>query len=106
MSENKQELEIKVNEISKEITALRSEIQLKQKNKQELENKIAELICPFKIGDKLVRQNYPDKKAVIAKITLNFSGSFRLIIRKIKKNGEFYVNTSVVYECEKWIKDE
>ena len=73
-----------------------------------VEDNIAEINCPFKIGDKII--NKDGIKAAVVNIKScpsNVLGGYNLIVNKFKKKtGEKYKYTDSVRSWESWVKDE
>ena len=59
--------------------------------------RIAELLCPFKVGDKII--DLSGVKAVVTRISNKYGSktAYQMFIRKIKAGGEPFKN-----ECEGW----
>lgn len=97
----KQQLLNEVLLLNHEISTLQTAVFSKQRDKEIIRNKIAELDCHFKIDDKLKMQNYPDKKAIVEKITMGINNEPKIRIRKFKNNGIPYINLVIAEPCHK-----
>ena len=78
---------------------LTNKIKILSDQQDELRTQIAEHNSPFKVGDRVITED--GKKAIVAKVTYWVSNkNYSLYIRKIKKDGTPYRDTTRVYHNE------
>ena len=69
---------------------------------REAENKRANFLCPFKVGDSLINRN--NKKAVVMRIYNRYSG-YAMNVSMIRKDGT-QGRIARAYEWDDWKKEE
>lgn len=74
------------------------------KGLESLRQAIAEMSCPFKVGDVVVRER--DEKAEVLRIYYDydlFGKKYRFDVVRLKKNGEQYKDSMKTWNFEKWV---
>ena len=85
-----------------------AEIKELQKRIDELSQKRAEELCPFKVGDKIERMNKQHWVAIVQEIQALSRMNFRVLIKRIYRDGktEPFVSDVNDYEIDEWRKVE
>jgi len=92
---------MKIEELEAELKKIRADIQSKKSEARLIERDIANINCPFVIGELLV--NKDGCKATVDSITYSsWSEGYEIKVRKLKKNGDPYINSSHAYGFDKW----
>ena len=79
-----------------EIKAANSRIAQDQLCVRQAQQEIADYLCPFDVGDKVISQK--GEKAIIASISYRgWDGGYSFRVFKIKKNGEPYKDSQQAY---------
>ena len=68
--------------------------------RSKLRQEVADLVCPFKVGNKII--DMKKNKGGITGIYWNYDNSYKLFIKKVKKDGGLFVNDCRVYNCDSW----
>ena len=88
-------------ELEDDLKKLTSEIRSKQDEAKDIKQSIANIKCPFVVGELVIDKH--GCKAIVDRIIYSYSG-YDLKIKKIKKNGEPYKDSNHTYFCDKWEK--
>jgi hypothetical protein len=94
-------------QLKNEIDVLSKQIANDQKTLDDLRNRLAKILCPFKIGQRIVNTTSRKKKVIweIVDILHNKYDSydFELACRRITKNGlSKFINVITIYSCDRY----
>lgn len=91
----------KLEKFKSQLRRINKEMSELAQSRREVRKQIAEMNCPFTVGDTLV--NKRGVKAVLASVSWWGSDSnYQMYGRKIKKDGEAYKLGMTMYASERW----
>ncbi len=96
---------MEIENLKTEADILKCEIELMNNQLKKVRQNIAELLCPFEVGDRIVNTEERSQKAVIYSIRSGWKG-FEVTVNKIKKDGDLYKYTNDLWKPEKWEKEQ
>ena len=90
-------------ELELQLADIEKEIDHRLNIRRELRQQLADANCPFIIGEKVINKR-GDKAEVIRIKWSCFSEGYKLVVKKIKKNGDLYQNESEAWHSDQWKK--
>ena len=90
--------EKEIEQAKSKVKAIESEISNLAEEKSKLNMLIANAECPFKVGQKIIDQN--GVKMIVSEVYSRY-GRYRVKAKKIKKNGQPYIQSSELWWPER-----
>ena len=93
-------------QLTEQLKGIEQEIDYRLGIRSGIRQQLADLTCPFVVGDKVI-DNEGNHKAVVIRIKwTSWSEGYEFFIKKIKKDGGLFANESKVWDPSKWSKCE
>ena len=94
-------MKVRYGKLSARRDELDNEIEDLRKRREIVDQQMAEILCPFAVGDRLVKGGVGDEVEVSTILPFMSSG-YRLFVKKIRKNGLVYVNETELWDDRHW----
>jgi len=96
----------RLKEIAEELDAIGRVLEVTLAQRKKLRQESAEIKCPYRIGDRLTRiygtGQRVDRVEVSAIRWSDWRDGYRIIAKKIKKDGGLYMQDSELFSAESW----